>query len=258
MSAYLKDCFIPYHTIGVDELEEINRELLAVLSDLENKQEPEKAILVYTLRYDGMGIIRHDFREIKDCFERAGTIERLVLELVSARQLHNNMGKKIQLWFESLDPGRCQLVVTDDDEQWVDNMYKRLSARLLHYKNHNWVLRHSLAELFIQLLGVVAGFSACLILARLFAPYIKVQHSFFILLIGLFLIFSNLWTFILVMIGKARDKFWPATSFKQKPLGILGQSLVGFFITGGIGWLFRWAWQLLERAGSIATGQTAF
>lgn len=258
MSAYLKDFLIPYHTIGIKELEEINQELSTVLSELEKKGQPEeKAIINYTLRYDGMGIIRQDFQEIRGCFERAGAVERVIIELITVKYMAKNTGKRIQLWFESLDPAKCQLIVTDDDEQWVDNMFKRMTSRLSHFKNHNGLLRHSFAELIIQLFGVVAGFSACLILARLFSLNIKVQHSFFILLIGLFLVFSNLWTFILVMIGKLRDRYWPATSFKHKPLGLLGQSVLGVVIAGIIGWLFRWAWMLLERAGSIVIGQNA-
>ncbi len=179
MSNYLKDHFIPFHTIGNKELEEINDELKAIVSEVEKIHGYDNYLrLKYTLRYDGMGIVRHDFEEIKNCFNRSRKVERLIFDVIDPKNLFDNKGKRIQLWFELLDPGRCQLLVTDDDEKWVDNIFKRLSTRLSHYKNHNGILRHSLAELFIQLLGVTAGFSICLIFASLLSPHIKVQHTF--------------------------------------------------------------------------------
>lgn len=248
MSDYLKDHYIPFHTIGSNQLEEINRELQAIIEEATSKDNPLR--LIYTMRYDGMGI-RRDFQEIRDCFDRALKVERFIFDVTSPNSLSNDRGKRIQLWFELHNPESCRLIVEDDDEMWVDNIFKRLSTRLSHYKNHNGKLRHSLTELFIQLFGVTTGFSACLIFASLLSPHIKIQHSFFVLFIGLLIIFSNLWTFILSLIGKVRDKYWPATSFKKKPLGLIGQGLLSLAITGILTFLLKWAWNILEKASSL-------
>lgn len=248
MSDYLKDHYIPFHTIGSKQLEEINHELQAIIEEAASKDNLLR--LVYTMRYDGMGI-RRDFQEIRDCFDRARKVERFIFEVTGPNYLTNNLGKRIQLWFELHKPESCLLVVEDDDEKWVDNVFKRLSTRLSHYKNHNEILRHPLTELVIQLFGVTAGFSACLIFASLLSPHIKIQHSFFVLFIGLLIIFSNLWTFILSLIGKVRDKYWPATSFKKKPLGLIGQAFLGLVISVLLTSLLKWAWNILEKAGSL-------
>ena len=252
MSDYLKDLYIPFHTIGSKEIEEIDRELKSIITEAKSIPGEEKPLfVVYTLRYDGMGIIRRDFEEIKDCFNRARKVDRLVFNVTGTENLSHNVGKGIQIWLELLDPGRCQLIITDDDEKWVDNIFKRLSTRFSQYKNHNGILRLSLAELLIQLFGVTAGFSACLISASLLSPHVEIQHAFFVLFIGLLLIFSNLWTFILELIGKVRNKYWPAISFKRKPLGIIGQSIMGLVITGLLTSLVSWAVHILERASSL-------
>jgi hypothetical protein len=251
MSDYLKDSMIPFHTIGASQLDDINNELKAIIDEVTaSGSDDNPLLLIYTLRYDGMGIVRQDFKEIKNCFDRAKSVDRLLFDLVGRKWLPNNKGKRVGLHFDSKDPSRCYIVVQDDDEKWVDNVFKRISSRLSQYKNYNWIIRHPLAELLIQLFGVMIGFFTCLISASHLSPILNIKNSFVLLFIGLFLIFSNLWTYILVVIKKVRDDLWPTVSFKKKPFGLVGQTVVGFIITGILAWLADSAWKILAEASS--------
>lgn len=251
MSDYLQDSFIPFHTIGAQELDELEGEFSAIVAEAESTTTDDKPLtLTYTLRYDGMGIVRQGFEEVKNCFGRARRVERIVFDVSGPKNVLRGKGKRIQLILDAMDSSRCYMSVTDDDEKWVDNVFKRLSARLSQYRNYNGVLRHPLVELLIQLFGVTSAFSLCLILASVLSPALKIQHSFFVLFIGFFLIFSNLWTYILVLLGKIRDKFWPIISFKKRPLGIIGQAVVGLVITGILSLLVKWSWRILLSVSS--------
>ena len=190
MSDYLKDSFIRYLTIDTDALDSINGDLQAIVNETSSlaENEPLESNL-YTLRYDGMGIVRKDYTEIKRCFETGKTIDRVNFDFSSHKNISESKGKRIRILLDAADELNCYLSVSDDDEKWVDNVFKRLSTRLAQYKNHNGISRNPFTELFIQLFGVIAGFSFCIIAASLFSPTLKVQHSFFVLFIGSFLIF---------------------------------------------------------------------
>ncbi len=253
MSDYLKDSFISYLTIDTVALDSINDDLQTIVNETSSLPENEQLKSnVYTLRYDGMGIIRKDYSEIKRCFETGRNIERVNFDFSSIKYLSEYKGKKIQILLDAVDGSRCYLSVSDDDEKWVDNIYKRLSTRLDSNKNHNGLPRNPFTELFIQLVGVIAGFSFCLIAASLLSPTLKVQYAFFVLFIGLFLIFSNLWTYILILLRKLRDKYWPITSFKKKPLGLVGQSILSLAITSFLIGLMGVGWKILVKLSSLA------
>ncbi len=253
MSDYLKDSFIPYITIDTVALDSINNDLQAIVNETSSLDENEQLKdNLYTLRYDGMGIVRKDYSEIKRCFETGKTVDRVNFDFSSIKNLSEHKGKRIQILLDAADASRCYLSVSDDDEKWVDNVFKRLSTRLAQYKNHNGISRNPFTELFIQLFGVIAGFSFCLIAASFLSPTLKVQYSFFVLFFGFFLVFSNLWTYILILLEKLRDKYWPITSFKKKPWGLIGQIVLSLIITSLLGGLVSAGWKILVKLSSIA------
>lgn len=253
MSDYLKDSFIPYLTIDTAALDAINNDLQTIVSETGSLPENEQLKSnVFTLRYDGMGIARKDYSEIKRCFETGRNIERVNFDFSSSKNLSEYKGKRIQLLLDAADSSKCYLSVADDDEKWVDNTYKRLSSRLENYKNHNGLSRNPFTELFIQLFGVIAGFSFCLIAASLLSPILKIQYSFFVLFIGFLLIFSNLWTYILILLRKVRDKHWPIASFKKKPLGLIGQIILTLIITSFLTGIVSAGWKILVKLSLLA------
>jgi hypothetical protein len=251
MGDYLKDSFEPFLTISTAELDNLNNDLVQIVNTANLKQNSGESVsLSYVLRYDDMGIVRTDFKEIKRCFEVAKKVERVAFYVTTPKN-YLNKGKFVEILLDRNDRNQCILKVTDDDEAWVDTTFKRLSSRLEQYRNRNWVVHSSVIELLIQLLGVLTGFSACLLTASIVAPLLKVPYSFIILLLGLFLVFSNLWTYILFVIGQIRIREWPFISFRKKPLGIIGQSIIGVITGLAITGLLRVTWWFLSRAGSL-------
>lgn len=252
MGDYLRDTRIAFLTIGETELAEIDGDLKEILNRTNQASAADQSSLSYILRYDGMGIIRRDFEEIKRSFNRARKVERIVFQLTSPRNSLNK-GKNIQINLDTTNPDTCFLMVADDDEAWVDSNFGRLEKRVNGYKNGNWLAHSTLVELLIQLLGVLFGFSLCLIGANLLTPILSIKYSFFVLFVGLFLLFSNLWTYMLKLIGKARNHFWPLISFKRKPIGIVGQTIIGFIITLLLTGLLNIGWKIIKDIGTLAT-----
>lgn len=251
MGDYLRDSFIPFLTIKSDDLVTLNSDLQETVKKANlNAPNGDLASLNYILRYDGMGIVRTNFGEIKKCFDVAKRVERIVFQVISPKNMVNK-GKNIQIYLDADTPGQCTMRVTDDDETWVDTTFKHLSSRLAQYRNRNSIVHSAIVGLLIQLFGVLTGFLGCLLVATTMAPLFRFQYSFLVLFIGLFLMFSNLWTYIISLLGKIRMRVWPFISFKKKPIGVWGQAIIAFIISSGFAWLLRATWWLLSRAGSM-------
>lgn len=252
MGDYLRDKRLTFLTIDHAQLLELNQELHAILGRANQVAGANQAVISYVLRYDGMGIIRKNFEEIERPFNRAKNVERVVFQFYSDE--HDiSKGKRIQIYLDARDLQNCFLVVSDDDEEWVDSIFSRIMNLLLKQKNGNWLAHSSGVELLIQLVGVLCGFFLCIIVANAAAPSFNARYSFFIVFIGLFLIFSNLWTYLLILIGKARTHFWPYISFKKEPIGIIGQAVIGFILTLILSGLVGIGVRILRAAGdSIA------
>ena len=70
MGDYLRDSFIPFLTIKSDDLVTLNSDLQETVKKANlNAPNGDLASLNYILRYDGMGIVRTNFGEIKKCFD---------------------------------------------------------------------------------------------------------------------------------------------------------------------------------------------
>jgi len=254
MGDFLRDITIEYLTLSEKELTDINDELGDILRRANKVSPPANEVvsLNYVLRYDGMGIVRTDFDEIKRCFNRAGKVERVVFQLTCQKN-NVNKGKNIRINLDSTNPNNCILLVSDDDEAWVDSSFGRLEKLLRKYGNRNSLAHSKLIELLIQLVGVLFGLSLCLIGANLLAPGLSIRYSFFVLFVAFFLVFSNLWTYVVTLIGRARGELWPVISFKRKPLGLLGQTVIGFLITALLTGMLKISWTILKGIGPLAT-----
>jgi len=252
MGDYLRDTKISFLTIGEKELTEVDGDLKEILIRANEASPNDQSSLNYVLRYDGMGMIRRDFEEIKRSFNRARKVERIVFQLSSPRN-NLNKGENIQINLDANNPDNCFLLVADDDEAWVDSNFGRLEKRLNGYKNGNWLAHSTLVELLIQLLGVFFGFSLCLIGANLLAPILSIKYSFFVLFGGFFLVFSNLWTYMLMLIRKTRNHFWSLISFKRKPIGMIVQAVIGFLIALLLTGLLDISRKILLDIGTLAT-----
>lgn len=253
MGDYLRDSTVAFRTVGKDELKQINADLVEIATRA-NKDvtDPNKLVaLTYILRYDGLGIIRKDFNEIERAFGLAKRVEQVLFRFGTPLG-YLNQGKQIEVHLFSRSIDKCLLSVADDDETWVDTTFRQLSNRLDQYKNHNSIPYSALGELFIQFAGVSGGFFISLAAANVMTPQVTIRHSFFVIFLGLLLAFSNLWTYVLMLIGNIRARFWPIVSFKQKPLGLIGQTVIGFCLAGVLSVLFEHSWIILKQLGTIA------
>ena len=250
MSDYLKDKNISYLTIQGLDLDKLNSDVQVILQ--EALPSDNTLHIEYLIRYDGIGVIRKDYAEVKKCFDIAKKIDRIILNLKN-KESYLSKGKDIEIRLDSSNFNNCYLKVADDDEAWVEKHFKTLSSRLDKFKNKNSIVYSPLTNLAIQLFGILSGLFLSFISAKLLTSQVQIQHSFFIFFIGIFLVFSNLWTYILFNINEARIKIWPFVSFNKKPLGIIGQSIIGLIITSIVVFLANWSFSILKDAGEIIT-----
>lgn len=252
MGDFLRDSTPTFLTIEEKQLSAINEELCRIRDQANTNgiAEDAKTSLNYVLRYDGMGMIRTDFQEIKRCFDNALKVERVVLQLTCPKNA-TNKGKNIEVRLDSATANNCLLRVIDDDKTWVDSNFGTLKALLGTYKNKSGLAYSGAMELLIQLMGVLFGLSLCLLGANLLAPAVSIRYSFFVLLFGLFLVFSNLWAYVRTLIGRARARLWPVISFKRRPLGLVGQTLVAAIVAALLAQAARMSWAILKSLGSM-------
>lgn len=248
MGAYLKDVSIPYLTIQENDLDALNTDLTTIMNEVLSTD--SSIHIEYILRYDGMGIIRKDYNEIKQCFEIAKKIDRVILNLKN-KETYLAKGKEIEIRLDSSNYNNCYLKVADDDSAWVEKNFKLLSSRLDKFKNKNFIVHSDSVTLAIQLLGVLSGLFVSLIAAKLLTPFVNIQYSFFILFISIYLVFSNLWTFILYNINKIKFAIWPLISFNKKPLGIIGQAVIALVVSSVVVFLARWSFNIIKDAGQL-------
>jgi hypothetical protein len=246
MGDFLRDQGILFLTIQEVDLELINSDLQEVLAKSNSAGDP--AVLSYLLRYDGLGIIRTGFEEIKRSFGIAKNIDRVIFQLKSR-------SKSVEVKIDKGDRNNCLLVVSDNDEAWVDSTFRRLSSRIKQFQNRNGFMHSLPVEFAIQISGVLVGFALCLIVAQSISSCLNFRYSFFVAFVGLFLLFSNVWTYVLILLGRLRIFLWPFISFKKKPLGLIGQTVIATIVAAALTFLGQTSWRILTRVGFVVQDQ---
>ncbi len=226
MSQYLRDESLKCITVPAESLRKINEDLneiaKAVVDKLpENERANHQLIPIYVIRFDGKGFRLHDFEQVMRYFTDANVVERLAIAFQSPNNIAqaNFAGKRIEIHLDTKNPENCSLLVEDDDRDWVDFVFMKIRERLLRYSNRNWIVRSQGAGVVIQLLGVGVGFLFSIWASIIISPALRIENAMLFSFIAAFLLFSNMWTFMLNGIGKIADTIWPNVSFR-KPSGL--------------------------------------
>jgi hypothetical protein len=240
MADYLRDQFI--RNVAIDESK--LRQLGAVFAELRKQategmtdQKKAEFILSYTLRFDSQGHRFYDLEETIQCYRHADFVERVSIALETTESLRTNraVGAFAELRLDVLNRDNCWVQVASDLRSATDAAFAAILEPLRTAKNRNGIVRSSFTRAIVQIVGVLLGFVISLWGAAKLSPFIAVDSAFPITLLFLFLIFGNLWTFVLPGILGGLDKLFPNVRFDRE---------------GKDKW--RWLWRSLAGAAAWA------
>lgn len=225
MSQYLRDESIRNLSLSEDALRKINDDLVEISKQINESlkkqfkdEELTRKLLIssYIIRFDGRGFRLFEFEKIMRYFQDAKKVERFIFIIDSIGSINRIAGKSIDLNFDPLDINKCQLVVQDDDANWVDAVFCKLKERLNKYKNRNFIIQNRWIPFVVQLLGVIIGFVISLWVAIKISPKLLIDSPLAFTFVIAFLLFSNTWTLLYEGILRTLNYFWPNISFKKR------------------------------------------
>ena len=219
MSKYLRDSFITSVSLNANRI----RTIASAFGDIaaaENANlppgDPQNISVRYMIRFDNKGFLLDDIDDVLANYSNAKKVERInfVLDSQLFRESNRTAGKAIELFLDSENSGNCTLTVQDDDSQWTEATFCRLSEDLRRIRNLNFLVRSGWTGFLVQIIGVVAGTLLSLWTAARIEPMLEVDYAFLVAFILAFLVFSNIWSYLNHQILLFLDRLFPNISFK--------------------------------------------
>lgn len=213
MANYLRDSIVNNLSIDEDALNEICGKFEILCSKVNASGSEKAPICFYTIRFDKKGYIVYSCNDLLQYFRQAKEVTRIIFKLETKDSLESKRetGTYIELLLGEKNP--CNLVVTSDDKDWVDDSFLGLQEILTKYKNRNGWMRTSWTLFGVQIIGVTIGFCICLWAAIKLAPMLVIQDAFVICFFFLILVFSNAWTYLNKITLNLIDKAFPNMKF---------------------------------------------
>ena len=108
MSRFLRDEYLKNLTISQKALGELNEEIIKLSKNefarllakhgKDNTKYKNKVLVPsYIIRFDGKGFRLYEFKDLKDYFNKAKKVERIIFVLDSVDSMHAIIGKKLKL-----------------------------------------------------------------------------------------------------------------------------------------------------------------
>lgn len=237
MAHYLRDQHIQNVSIDADALVQLNnifgerfRQLQAEL--LEAKAQNTNAFFTYIIRFDGKGYRVFSLDELMGYFNQAKEVERLIFTVESGDALSSSrgFGAYLELCLDTKEPSRCVLVSSSDNKDWAEASFAAVHEFLAKCHTKNGIARSPWTNFGIQILGVVIGFIVSLWLSFKTAPNLKIENAFVIAFLFIFLIFSNIWGYLVQAVLGFIARLFPSIQFirpAKAQLHWLLQAIVG-------------------------------
>lgn len=182
-----------------------------------NSEPAKKALLYFTIRFDGKGYRVYNLDELLSYFQQAKEVERIIFTIETGESLLSNrkVGAVVELGLDHKNPNACFLTVTSDDKDMVDASFAAIQDVLSKCKNKNGWVRTAWTELLIQIIGVSFGFFISLWGALKFSSKLAIQNSFVICFLFILLIFSNTWSYLNRLIHELLNGYFPNLDFHR-------------------------------------------
>jgi hypothetical protein len=237
MAYFLRDQRIS----GVSITEESLSQLSAIVEDREKalneiaattNSPDDEATLSYIIRFDNKGYRVFSIDELLRYYRQAKSVERVLITLETIRSLRNNRqsGTVMEVRLDEVEPHTSYLQVTSDDKDWVEASFSSIQEALDKYGNKSAWVRSAWTTFSIQLVGVTLGFLLSLWAAAKFSPKLAVENPFVISFLFVFILFSNMWTYLNELILRVLNLAFPNIKFIRRGkehLHWLFQAVVG-------------------------------
>lgn len=224
MSHFLRDQLLNNLTIHKDSLKHINSIFEARgqtaktnINELDEHKN-RKAFLTYIIRFENKGYRVFSLDELFSLFNNAKNVERVIYTLEDTESLQTNRsaGTFLELRLDAQDQNMCLLHATSDDRDWVESSISSVHEALEKYKNKNGLFRTNWTQFAVQIFGVLIGFIFSIWGALKIAPKVLIDNAFLIMFILLFLVFSNIWTFVYQKILSYINLIFPNIKFVRQ------------------------------------------
>lgn len=237
MAHYLRDQHIQNISIDADALIQINNvfteRFRQLQTELRDAPPPSaNAFFTYIIRFDGKGYRVFSLEELMRYFNQAKEVERLIFTIESGDALSSsrNIGAYLELCLDAKEPSRCVLVASSDNKDWAEASFAAVHEVLVKCRTKNGIARSPWTNFGVQIFGVVIGFIVSLWLSFKAAPNLKIENAFVIAFLFIFLIFSNIWGYLIQAILGLITKLFPNIQFirpAKAQLHWLLQAIVG-------------------------------
>lgn len=219
MKSTLRDESLRNLTVSESRLREINNKLWSIIDEENNKQSEDnkKLWISYIIRFDKKGRSLLNFEEAIACYKNARNIERFIFSVVCLQSFRDRLfGKSIDINFDKLDINNCRLAVQGDDASWVDSTYSSTMDIIKKCKNLNIIFRSFATPFLVQIAGVFFGILLSIRGAQWLEPRLKIQYALPFAFVIVFLLFSNIWTYLYAVLLRGIDRIWSNIVFKEK------------------------------------------
>lgn len=220
MANFLRDQYVINISVDLNLLKQINtlfaRRLKIINDAPQNTVTPNKtASISYIIRFDGKGYRIHSFEELLRYFEQANKIEHIIFTLETGESAHSNrqVGSCLELRLDNVNTNGSVLLVTSDDENWLDASFSATQDVLTKCKTKNGWMRTSWTSLITQIIGIVINFFVSLWIASNVSSKLSIQNSFIICFLFILLIFSNTWDYLSRKILSSIHNLFPNLKF---------------------------------------------
>jgi hypothetical protein len=214
--------FIQYKQLSLDFLRQVISEFELTVRDLQDRDIKDSNIFYTLINKDG-GYAGSSKEEFLNAFKLCN-VTSININLLAKCSSTDKKQYDIQL-FLSLERyaatevnSNNKLFVYGDNEVWVKNTYARIRDLLKTLKNDNKIIYSPLFEMIIQLSAVLAIIAVATKTSLYLSAFVNVPYASVYTFVAVFLLFSNVWTFLLRWLINLRGRFFPSVGFSEKYL----------------------------------------
>lgn len=173
------------------------------------------------IRFDGKGFRLLNVNDLLDHFRHAQMVERILFTIENGISLRSNRatGQFLELKLDAFNPDNCSLAVLAVSKANMDLAFNNVDEILFAARNYHRHLRSTPVRLFVQLLGVIAVFALGLWAASKLQAKLVVENAFLFAFLFVFIIASNLWSYVYPWMLGLIDRVFPNIHFKPEREG---------------------------------------
>lgn len=216
MGNHLRDEYVKNVLIDEDTIKKINDEFKKFESNSASTS-TKRPVLFYIIRFDNKGYRVFSIDELLQYFRQAKTVERIIFKLETQENISTNgaAGTTAELALDQKDTNLCMLKITSDDNDLVNSSFLKIQEILDGAKNKNGWVRTAWTQLAIQILGIIFAFILSLWGASKISSKLIIENSFAICFLFIFLVFSNMWSYLNNRIFALLNSIFPNIKFHR-------------------------------------------